>query len=104
MPKVSVIMASYNHAKFVQTAVQSVLLQTFEDWELCITDDASQDGTPDIVEAIDDKRIRLHRLPENRGVSAALNDAIRRSSGDYIAVLNSDDVFLSDKIRAQVEL
>jgi glycosyltransferase involved in cell wall biosynthesis len=103
-PKVSVVMPSYNHERFVAAAVESVLRQSLGDFELCITDDASTDATPDIVAAIPDERIRFVRSPVNRGVSATLNDAIRRSSGEYIAVLNSDDVFLSDKLRAQVEI
>jgi glycosyltransferase involved in cell wall biosynthesis len=103
-PKVSVVMPSYNHAQFVGAAVESVLKQSFEDLELCITDDGSTDGTPDVIAAIGDDRIRFARSPVNRGVSATLNDAIRRSTGEYIAVLNSDDIFLSDKLRAQVEL
>jgi glycosyltransferase involved in cell wall biosynthesis len=72
--------------------------------ELCVTDDGSEDATPDIIAGIKDERIRFKRFKRNRGVSAALNDAIRRSSGEYIAVLNSDDIFLSDKLRSQVAL
>lgn len=103
-PKVSVVMASYNHAPFVGAAVESVLQQSLGDFELCITDDASTDATPDTIASIRDERIRFVRSPVNRGVSATLNDAIRRSTGEYIAVLNSDDIFLSDKLRAQAEL
>ncbi len=103
MPKVSVIMAAYNHERFVGAAVESVLMQSLEDIELCVTDDQSPDGTADVIAAITDRRVRLHRFERNSGVTAALNDAIRRSTGEYIAVLNSDDLFLSDKLRSQAE-
>jgi GT2 family glycosyltransferase len=103
-PKVSVVMPSYNHARFVAGAVQSVLGQSLGDLELCIVDDASTDGTPDVVAAIRDARIRFERSPANRGAAATLNAAIRLSSGDYIAVLNSDDAFLPGKLARQVEL
>lgn len=104
MPRVSVIMPAYNHERFVAEAIESVLLQSFEDWELCVTDDSSTDRTAEIVSSIKDERVRFNRFTRNRGVSAALNDAISRSQGEYIAVLNSDDIFLPDKLRSQVEV
>jgi glycosyltransferase involved in cell wall biosynthesis len=102
MPRVSVVIASYNHERFVRQAVESVLGQTFGDIEVCITDDGSSDATPDVIAGIRDERIRFNRFERNRGISAALNDAIRRSSGEFIAELNSDDYFLPDKIAIQV--
>jgi glycosyltransferase involved in cell wall biosynthesis len=77
-PKVSVCMASYNHAPFIRVAVESVLNQTFSDWELVITDDGSSDGPIDALDGIRDKRTRIERLPENRSASSTL--AIRRSA------------------------
>ena len=102
MPRVSVVIASYNHERFVRQAVESVLGQTFGDIEVCITDDGSSDATPDIIAGIRDERVRFKRLERNSGISAALNDAIRRSSGEFVAELNSDDYFLPDKIAIQV--
>ncbi len=102
MPKVSVVIASYNHERYVQQAVESVLGQTFGDIEVCITDDGSSDATPDVIAGIRDERVRFKRFERNRGISAALNDAIRRSSGEFIAELNSDDYFLPDKTAIQV--
>ncbi|MEP6707883.1 MAG: glycosyltransferase [Pyrinomonadaceae bacterium] len=104
MPKVSVVMPAYNHERFVRAAIESVLMQTLDDLELCVTDDGSTDSTADIVSSFKDPRIRFHRLRQNSGVCVALNDAIRRSRGEYIAVLNSDDIFLSDKLRTQSAL
>lgn len=102
MPRVSVVIASYNHERFVRQAVESVLAQTFGDIEVCITDDGSSDATPDVIAGIRDGRVRFKRFERNRGISAALNDAIRRSSGEFVAELNSDDCFLPDKIAVQV--
>ena len=102
MPRVSVVIASYNHERFVRQAVESALGQTFGDIEVCITDDGSSDATPDVIAAIRDERIRFRRFERNRGISAALNDAISRSSGEFVAELNSDDYFLPDKIAVQV--
>jgi glycosyltransferase involved in cell wall biosynthesis len=101
-PRVSVVMPSYNHAAFVGEAVQSVLEQSFEDFEFVITDDGSRDGTPDVIRTFSDSRINLEVFSENRGGVVAGNAAIRRSSGEYIARLNSDDFFLPGKLERQV--
>jgi glycosyltransferase involved in cell wall biosynthesis len=100
--KVSVVMASYNHAAFVRQSVESVLAQSFAEFELVITDDGSRDGTAEAVRRLSDPRIRLHVFPENRGAVDAMNDAITRSCGEYVAVLNSDDYFLPEKLARQV--
>ena len=101
-PKISVLLASYNHAPFVREAVESVLTQSFADFELVITDDGSVDGTADVIRGISDPRICFHAFPENRGACVALNDAIGRARGEYVAVLNSDDYFLPGKLERQV--
>jgi len=102
-PKVSVVMASYNHAAFVHEAIGSVLAQSYQDFELVITDDGSGDGTADVVRAVADPRIRLNAFTKNQGAGAAMNDAITRARGEYIAVLNSDDCFLPGKLQRQVD-
>jgi glycosyltransferase involved in cell wall biosynthesis/predicted SAM-dependent methyltransferase len=102
MPKVSVIIPSYNHEPFVAVAIQSVRAQTYQDFEIVVTDDGSQDNTADVVAALNEPRINLKRFPVNRGAGAATNDAIRRSQGEYIALLNSDDCFLPHKLERQV--
>jgi len=101
-PKVSVVMASYNHVAFVRQSVESVLAQSFAEFEIVITDDGSRDGTAEVVRRFADPRIRLQVFPENRGAVDALNNAIIRSSGEYVAVLNSDDYFLPEKLARQV--
>ena len=102
MPTVSVIMASYNHEKYVGQAVQSVLDQTYQDFELVITDDGSSDNTADEIAKFNDPRIRLFRFPENRGQFVATNNCLRNACGKYVAVLNSDDVFLPSKLERQI--
>lgn len=100
-PKVSVVIASYNHADHVEACLRSVLTQDLQDFEIVVTDDGSSDGTADRVRAVQDPRISLEALPANRGACIAMNRAIRRARGRYIAVLNSDDVFLPGKLSLQ---
>lgn len=101
-PKVSVVMASYNHEAFVREAIESVLSQSYQDFELVITDDGSTDGTVKAIQGVADPRIRLNVFGENRGACVAVNDALTRARGNYIAVLNSDDYFLPGKLEKQV--
>ena len=103
-PRVSVILASYNHAPFVAQAIESVLSQSFRDYEFIITDDGSSDGTAEVIRRYGDSRIQLAVFSENRGACEALNHCIDRASGDYIAVINSDDWFLPEKLAIQVEI
>ncbi|GAB0058707.1 hypothetical protein SIID45300_03062 [Candidatus Magnetaquicoccaceae bacterium FCR-1] len=103
MPRVSIIMASYNHAPYVGAAISSILNQTCQDFEIIATDDGSSDGTADVIASFNDPRIKLVRFPTNRGSCCAVNDAIRRASGEFLAPLNSDDMFLPDKLEIQVD-
>jgi predicted SAM-dependent methyltransferase len=102
MPRVSVFIPSYNHAPYVGAAIASIQAQTFQDFEIVVTDDGSSDGTADVVAAINEPRLRLKRFATNRGAVAATNDAIGRCQGEYLALLNSDDVFLPNKLATQV--
>ena len=104
MPKVSVCMAAYNHEKYVGQAIQSVLDQTYPDWELIITDDASPDRTAEIIQQFSDPRIHFFRAEQNQGIAATTANCIRQSQGEYISILNSDDVFLPAKLEKQVQL
>jgi glycosyltransferase involved in cell wall biosynthesis len=104
MPKVSICMAAYNHERYVGSAIQSVLDQTFQDWELIITDDASHDHTAEIIQSFTDPRIKFIRAEQNQGIAATTANCIRESQGEYIAILNSDDVFLPAKLEKQVQL
>ena len=103
MPKVSIVMPSYNHEKYVKEAIQSALNQTYQNFEIIITDDASTDNTVAEIKKIKDPRIKLICFGKNQGGSVAVNNGIEQSNGQYIAILNSDDVFLPDKLEKQVK-
>ena len=101
-PTVSVVIPSYNHERFIHECIQSVLDQTFQDFEIIITDDASSDGTVEVIKRFTDHRIKLFRHTTNKGASIAANHCISHASGKYIAMLNSDDVWYSNKLDVQV--
>lgn len=103
MPKVSVIIPSYNHGKYIKETIQSVLDQTFQDFEIVITDDGSSDNTVEEIKKFDDKRIKLFVFSKNKGACAAANNCVNNSTGRYIAMLSSDDIFLPDKLEKQVD-
>jgi len=100
-PKVSVILPTFNRAAYLPDAIESVLCQTFRDFELVIVDDGSTDNTRQIVQMYPDKRIR-YRFKQNGGIASALNCGIKQSTGTYLARLDSDDVFLPEKLAYQV--
>ncbi len=104
MPRVSVVCASYNHERFVEAALRSVLAQDFQDFEIVLTDDGSADATVAAIQAVRDPRISLVELPRNLGACVALNNAVLRARGEYVAVLNSDDLFLPGKLGRQVAI
>jgi glycosyltransferase involved in cell wall biosynthesis len=101
-PRVSVVIKSYNHAPFVAQTIQSLLDQSFQDFEIVVTDDASTDGTPDVVRGFTDKRIHLEVFPANQGISKAMNATLARARGELIAILNSDDYALPGRLEKQV--
>lgn len=92
MPEVSVIIPSYNHAAFLRQAVNSVLQQTWQDFELIVVDDGSSDDSLRILSTITDARLSVISQ-ENRGAHAAINRGIHASSGRILAILNSDDLY-----------
>lgn len=102
MKKVSVIIPVYGAEKFIAATVQSVLDQTFKDFELLLIDDGSPDRSIEICQQFTDPRIRIIRQP-NRGVSAARNNGIRQAQGKYLAFLDADDLWTSDKLAKQVQ-
>jgi glycosyltransferase involved in cell wall biosynthesis len=96
MAVVSVVIPSYNHASFIGQAIDSVIAQTYEDWELCVVDDGSKDNSLDIIYGYKDPRIKVISQ-ENKGAHAAINKGISHSNGEYISILNSDDVYRQDR-------
>jgi glycosyltransferase involved in cell wall biosynthesis len=103
MPRVSVIIPSYNHEKYVAEAIQSVLDQTYQDFEIVITDDGSSDSTVSIIKSFTDPRIKLFCFPKNQGAAVAANHCIAEAKGEFIALLNSDDAFVPEKLEKQVQ-
>jgi glycosyltransferase involved in cell wall biosynthesis len=103
VPKVSVIIPTYNRAHFLGEAISSVLGQTFCDFELIVVDDGSQDRTPEVVRSFKDPRIRYLRQ-ENRGISAAMNAGLAAARGAYIGRLDSDDLWLPEFLEKTVEV
>ena len=91
MPRFSIIVPLYNKALYVAKTVESVLGQTFTDYELIIVDNGSNDGSSEIVAKFSDPRMRLQRLEQNVGVSNARNMGVRMSSAPYITFLDADD-------------
>jgi radical SAM protein with 4Fe4S-binding SPASM domain len=102
-PEISVIMCAYNAERFIVKAVESIINQTFGDWELIIIDDASKDSTLRIIKNYqkEDCRIRIVNLKRNIGPAAARNAGLRIAKGKYIAVLDSDDVALPRRLEVQ---
>lgn len=103
-PNVTVIIPSYNRERFIRATVDSALSQTYENIEIVVVDDGSTDRSREILQGYGN-RIRLleHEGRENRGQSAAINLAMRSTSGEYVAILDSDDVWNIDKIEKQVD-
>lgn len=101
---VSIIMPAYNSRATIRDSIQSVCHQTYENWELLIIDDCSQDAQniADIVYDFHDSRIRYHRLSQNRGVAHARNVGISKANGRYLAFLDSDDLWHPQKLMRQI--
>lgn len=102
---VSIITPTYNSEKYIEKTIKSVLSQTYENWEMIIIDDYSKDKTCDIVKEYtkNDKRIKLLKLPENVGPAKSRNVGIKYSKGDFIAFLDSDDIWEEDKLEKQLD-
>ena len=104
MPLISIILTSYNHAKFIGEAIESVVNQTFSDWELFIFDDASSDNSLNIIQSYFDPRIKAFRNSANQGPTYAFNKVIfELAQGEYIAIHHSDDVWELSKLQKQVD-
>jgi glycosyltransferase involved in cell wall biosynthesis len=102
-PTVSVIITVFNGEKFLPLAVESILRQSFSDFELIIVDDGSTDSTPLQLGAINDHRVRIIRNGENQGLPAALNIGINAAAGVFCAFLDHDDIALPTRLECQVD-
>ena len=103
---VSIIMPAYNEARHISRSIDSVLGQTYPDWELLVLDDGSSDETPEIVKAYAQKdgRIRFYENEENMGVARTRNRGFDLAKGQWIALLDSDDIWHETKLEKQLEL
>ncbi|MFN3921897.1 MAG: glycosyltransferase family 2 protein, partial [Caldimicrobium sp.] len=108
-PLISIISPTYNHERYIEECIESVLCQSYENWEMIIVDDASTDKTPEIVQKYvnKDSRIKLIRHNENYGslyLDKTYNEALSLAKGEWIAILEGDDVWLPYKLEKQVEI
>jgi len=104
MPRVSIIMNVRNGASFLREALDSVMAQTFQDWELIVWDDRSTDESTKIVAEYPDPRIRYFLSPEETPLGEARNSAIRQAKGQWLAFLDQDDIWLPRKLQQQMAL
>lgn len=102
---VSVITASYNCSDFIGKTIESIQSQTYQNWELLITDDCSTDNSREVIESYagNDSRIKLFKLPKNGGAGLARNNSIREAKGRFIAFCDSDDRWYPEKLERQLK-
>ncbi len=105
MPRVSIVMPVYNGSAFLNEAIDSMLSQSFRDFEFVIVDDGSTDESPEIIElyAHRDERVRAHTMVQNSGIVAALNAGVQASTGEYVARMDADDISMPERLQHQVE-
>lgn len=103
MPKVSVIISTYNGERHLREAIHSILEQTYSDFELIIVNDGSTDATPEILSNFDDRRIKVLNNERNLGITASQNRAIGAATGEYLALMDHDDISLPHRFRTQVD-
>ena len=101
--KISVLMSVYNGEKYLREAIDSILNQTFTNFEFIIIDDASTDDSNAIIKKYTDKRIKLVENPQNMGLTKSLNRGLKISLGKYIARLDSDDLAFPNRLKEQYE-
>lgn len=99
---VSIIMPSWNTGRFIAESIQSVINQTYQKWELLIVDDCSTDNTDAVVASFTDERIRYFHNDHNSGAALTRNYALREAQGEWIAFLDSDDLWLPEKLEKQL--
>ena len=102
--KVSVVTASYNYQDYIKEAIQSVLNQTYKDWELIIVDDCSTDNSVQVINSYKDDRIKLFVNEKNLGLQKTVKRGIENASGEWIVFLESDDILKPDNIEKKVRI
>ena len=102
-PKVSIIMPVYNTASFLKEAIESILSQTYSNFEFIIINDGSTDSSKSIIESFNDPRIKVINNEHNIGIIATRNKGLTYAQGEYIACMDSDDISLPTRIEKQVK-
>lgn len=105
-PMISIVMPAYNAGKFITEAINSVVNQTYKNWELIVIDDGSSDNTVETIKflAAEDERIHFYANEKNIGVAETRNRGFDIANGEYIALLDSDDIWLCEKLEKQIVL
>ncbi|HVT83842.1 MAG TPA: glycosyltransferase [Chitinophagaceae bacterium] len=101
-PLISVIIPTYNRLPLLKEAIASVIEQTYIKWELIIVDDGSTDGTADAIQKMSDSRIRLIPLSHSGHIGQVMNEGVKHCSGEWLAFLDSDDIWLPQKLELQI--
>src|SRR5258707_6910126 len=101
MPRVSVVMTCFNHQHFVKTAIESIIAQSYSDWELIVVDDGSKDDSAAIIRSVKDSRIHIV-CKTNGGPSDAANVGISQAGGEFVILASADDLFEPDLISRQL--
>lgn len=99
---VSIIMPSWNTGKYIAESIQSVINQSYSNWELIIVDDCSTDNTDEVVASFSDPRIKYFHNEKNSGAALTRNKAMREAQGEWIAFLDSDDLWMPEKLQKQI--
>ena len=102
-PLVSIVIPTYNHAHLLRRALNSVVMQTYANWEATVVDNYSQDNTDQVISEFQDSRIKLVKFSNNGVIAASRNTGVRHSSGEWIAFLDSDDWWIPGKLQLCLE-
>ena len=102
-PKISILMTIYNHQNYLEESIKSILKQKFKNWELIACENGSRDNSKSLLKKIKDKRIKKFFFKKNIGRTNCLNFALKKSKGEYIAILDSDDIAMPSRLSKQIK-
>ena len=102
-PKVTILMPAYNASLYIKESIESMLNQSFSDFELLIINDGSKDNTSEVVKSIVDERIRLVENEQNLGLANTLNKGMKLAKGEYLARMDADDLSTPNRLQTQVD-
>ena len=103
MPKISVVMPAYNAEKYIGESIDSILNQTYGDFEFIIINDGSRDSTKEIILSYSDNRIVYLENEINSGIVVTLNKGLKYATGEYIARMDADDIAVAERLEKQIE-